>query len=65
MLYAKLRNCLGDERGSVTIEFVLWVPVITALVALVIDATTIYITYAEMWTVARDTARRMSSALIT
>lgn len=65
MLRAELHCYLGDERGSVTIEFVLWVPVIMVLIAIVIDATTIYITHAEMWNVARDTARRMSSALIT
>ena len=48
-----------DEKGMVTIEFVLWVPVIMALVAIVIDATTIYAMHMEMWNVARDTARRM------
>ena len=60
-----LDSFIRDEKGAVTIEFVLWVPVIMALVAIVIDATTIYITHSEMWNVARDTARRMSSALIT
>ena len=48
-----------DETGSVTIEFILWIPLIMALVALVVDATTIYITHTEMQNVARDTARRM------
>lgn len=54
-----LRDFLRDEKGSVTIEFILWIPLIMALVALVIDATTIYVTQTEMWNVARDTARRM------
>lgn len=48
-----------DEKGSATIEFVLWIPIIVALLTIVIDATTLYITHSEMWNVARDTARRM------
>lgn len=56
---------LRDEKGSVTIEFILWIPVIVALLALVIDVTTIYITHTEMWNVARDTARRMAKGDLT
>ena len=48
-----------DETGALTIEFVLWVPLFMALLVIVIDATTIYVTHTEMWNVARDTARRM------
>jgi len=48
-----------DEQGAVTIEFVLWVPIITGLLVTAIDATTLYVTHTEMWNVARDTARRM------
>ena len=51
---------LRDERGSQTIEFVLWVPIISALVVLVVDSATLYRAHSEMWVVARDTARRMS-----
>ena len=50
---------LHDETGSVTIEFVLWIPIIVALLTVVIDATTLYVTHTEMENVARDTARRM------
>ena len=42
-----------------TIEFVLWVPIVLGLLVTAIDATTLYITHTEMWNVARDTARRM------
>lgn len=56
---------LRDDKGSATIEFILWVPVIVALLVLVIDATTIYITHTEMWNVARDTARRMAKLEMT
>lgn len=59
------RRFLRDDKGSATIEFILWVPVIVALLVLVIDATTIFITHAEMWNVARDTARRMAKGDLT
>jgi hypothetical protein len=48
-----------DERAAVTIEFVLWIPIMVALLVTAIDATTLYVTQTEMWNVARDTARRM------
>lgn len=54
-----------DETGSATIEFVLWVPIIVAVLTIVIDATTVYITHSEMWNVARDTARQIVSGTIT
>ncbi len=60
-----LKPFLHDEKGSATIEFILWIPVIVALLVLVIDATTIYITHTEMWNVARDTARRMAKGDLT
>lgn len=51
---------LSDERGSPTIEFVLWMPLITTLTIVVIDASTLYLTHSDMWIIARDTARRMT-----
>lgn len=47
-----------DERAAVTVEFVLWIPIIIGLLVTAIDATTLYVTHTEMWNVARDTARR-------
>jgi len=55
---------LRDERGAQTVEFVLWVPIIVALVVIMVDAATLYITHTEMWNVARDTARRMVTGKI-
>lgn len=55
---------LQDERAAVTIEFVLWIPIIVALLVTAIDATTLYVTHTEMWNVARDTARRMVTGKI-
>ncbi len=52
---------LRDEKGAVTIEFVLWVPIFVGLFVLVTDASIIYLTHSEMWSVARDTTRRMTT----
>jgi len=56
---------LHDEMGAVTIEFVLWVPIFASLLVFVTDASIIYMTHSEMWNVARDTSRRMSTEEIT
>jgi Flp pilus assembly protein TadG len=56
---------LRDEMGAVTIEFVLWVPIFASLLVFVTDASIIYMTHSEMWNVARDTSRRMSTEKIT
>jgi Flp pilus assembly pilin Flp len=56
---------LRDEKGAVTIEFVLWVPIFVGLLVLVTDASIIYLTHSEMWNVARDTTRRMTTEQIT
>jgi Flp pilus assembly protein TadG len=54
-----LPGFLRDQRGSQTIEFILWVPMIMALLAIVIDTTTLYVNQKEMENVARDTTRRV------
>ncbi len=56
---------LRDEKGVVTIEFVLWVPIFVGLFVFVTDASIIYLTHSEMWSVARDTTRRMTTEEIT
>ncbi|MFQ5535702.1 MAG: TadE/TadG family type IV pilus assembly protein [Sphingomonadales bacterium] len=56
---------LRDETGAVTIEFVLWVPVFVSMLVFVTDASIIYLTHSEMWNVARDTTRRMTTGEIT
>ncbi len=52
---------LRDDRGSQTIEFVLWLPIIGALLVIISYASILYTTHTEMWNVARDTARRMTT----
>ena len=54
---------LRDDRGSQTIEFVLWLPIIGALLVIISYASILYTTHTEMWNVARDTARRMTTGL--
>ena len=56
---------IRDEKGAVTIEFVLWVPIFVGLFVLVTDASIIYLTHSEMWSVARDTTRRMTTGQFT
>ncbi len=56
---------LRDEKGVVTIEFALWVPIFVGLFVLVTDASIIYLTHSEMWNAARDTTRRMTTGEIT
>jgi Flp pilus assembly protein TadG len=56
-------NFLRDDRGSQSIEFLLWVPIFVGLLVIVMDASTLYITQTEMENVARDTARRMIKGL--
>ena len=51
---------LRDERGSVTIEFVIWVMPFIFMLAATVDASMLYLTHTEMWNVSRDIARRLS-----
>ena len=51
---------LRDERGSATIEFVIWFVPLMFLLAMTIDASMLYLTHTEMWNVSRDIARRLS-----
>lgn len=52
---------LRDERGSHTIEFVIWIPLFLFFLAATIDASVLYLTHTEMWNTARDTARRVTT----
>ncbi len=53
---------LRDETGAVTIEFVLWVPIFVGLLVFVTDASIIYLTHSDMWSVTRDLALEDHSA---
>jgi len=45
----------------VTVEFIIWIPVLLVILAFTADACLMYLIQADMWNVARDTARRMST----
>ena len=55
-----LRGFWSDERGSVTIEFVLWVPLFSLLLMVASDASFMYLTMTRMENAARDAARQVS-----
>lgn len=52
---------LRDERGSATMEIVLWMPFFLFLVFLTVDASLLYWRHGEMWNVARDVARTIAA----
>ena len=52
---------LNDESGALTIEFTTLVPFFVFLLVLFADASILYLTHSEMYNVARDAARRMST----
>ena len=56
---------LRNETGAVTIEFVTLVPAAVMLLIFVTDASVIFMTRSEMWNVARDITRRMTTDQIT
>ena len=56
---------LADETGAVTIEFVTLVPAFVLILVFFIDCSTVYLTRTQMWSVARDVARRMSTEQFT
>lgn len=63
---ARMRRRIGrrfvrEESGSVTVEFVLWIPIFIIIMFLVIDVCILFITQANMWAVARDTTRRVAT----
>ena len=46
-----------DTRGTVTIEFVLWLPVFVGLLMLFADTSLAYMNQSNFWNVSRETAR--------
>ncbi len=53
-------SAVADDRGGVTVEFVIWFPFIVGIAALVADLSLIFATNANMYDTARDAARLMS-----
>ena len=64
-LRAKNKSFRDDERGGITVEFVLWAPVFAALIAGATDITLAFMNQSNFWNVARDTARIVSRYAMT
>jgi len=54
------RGLAKSDDGAVTVEFMLWMPLIFTIILFTVDVALIYLKQADMWTVARDQSRRMS-----
>ena len=60
LIRASLRRLTGfarDTGGSVTVEFVMWVPVFCGLLMLFADTSLTYMNQSNFWNVSRETAR--------
>lgn len=56
-----VQNFLADESGVFTVEFVALVPFFMLFFAFFVDTCMVYFSYAEMYSAARDAARRYST----
>jgi Flp pilus assembly protein TadG len=59
-----VKQFLSDQRGSATVEFVIWVPWFMLLLMITTDVSFIYLSQTQMLNVSRDAARRMSTGEI-
>ena len=57
----KRAGFLHRQDGSVSVEFIVWMPVFLILFGLIADAAGTYLIQASMWDTAMDCARRMST----
>ncbi|NOX41127.1 MAG: pilus assembly protein [Alphaproteobacteria bacterium] len=55
-----LRRFAKNDEGNATVEFVLWLPLIMGIIVGAFDLNIVLMTQSNMWTVARDTARRVA-----
>jgi Flp pilus assembly protein TadG len=55
-----MKRFLSRDDGSTTIEFVLWLPLLMAVLIVAMDASVLYMRQSNMWQVSRDTARIVS-----
>ena len=64
-LISRLIRFTKDDGGSVTIEFTLLLPLFTAFLLLVTDASLLFLRQTTLMNVARDTARAVSRYAMT
>ncbi|MCL5777124.1 pilus assembly protein [Limibaculum sp. FT325] len=51
---------VAEERGTATVELVVWIPFFMLMLFVIIDASTFYWRYTAMWDMTRDLARDIS-----
>ncbi len=56
-----LRRFLKADEGNATVEFVLWLPLIVGIVVGAFDLNIVLMAQSNMYSIARDTARRVST----
>ncbi|MZR11720.1 hypothetical protein GQE99_01640 [Maritimibacter sp. DP07] len=56
----KVRSFARDTRGSATIEFVLWVPIVVSMFCLIVNVTVLYFSQNEVLRVIQDANRNLS-----
>lgn len=61
-LFQRLKS---DEDGGASVEFMLWVPIFTALMTGAVDVGTIFTHKSNYWSAARDTARLVARHAMT
>lgn len=55
-----LRTFGQRDEGNVTVEFVLWVPVLCTVLMLFVDTSLAYMNQSNFWNISRETARIVS-----
>jgi Flp pilus assembly protein TadG len=59
-IIGKFKLFAKNETGVITIEFVMWMPAFSFMLAFIVDFSFIFMTNASMWDTARDAARRIA-----
>ena len=62
---SRVKNFRKGAEGSVTIEFVMWLPVLVSILVLAVDASVLFMTQSNYWSVTRDTARLVARHALT
>ncbi len=56
-----LQRFRQDDMATVTVEFVIWLPLFIIILFLIVEVSLLFLTQSSMWNVARDTARRIAT----
>lgn len=59
------RRALRDERGAASMELCMWFPFFVLIVAIITDASVLFLTQGSMWDTAREAARRVAISQMT